>query len=127
MRFRDTIPGDLDTVRNGSSKEYDKLPPPEEVEESITGVDESGIPRIVMKAERVAEIYMALDHNWANPAMRWTILEQAHQEMRSRLELKGFTVAYCFFAEGVPNGYILRLVTMGWNRMIERCIRYAKR
>ena len=127
MVFRRATAEDLEAVRSKSAKEYDKLPPPEQAEESIVGVDENGVPRIVMKAERVAEVYMCMDHEWESPAMRWAVIEQGHREMQERLKAKGYTVAYCFFAEGVPNGYIRRLVMMGWNRIIERCIRYAAR
>lgn len=127
VRFRPTMHGDLESIRGSSAQAYDKLPGPVNPEESITGVDADGKPRIVVQAEKVAELYLAMDHGWADPATRWGIIEQAHQEMLSRLRLKGYTVGYSFFADGVPNGYIRRLVAKGWNRMMERCVRYAVR
>ena len=125
MKIRDTQNGDLQRVLARSSKHYDKLPAPEESEESLTLLDESGQPCLVMKAQRVAELYLAIDHNWETPAMRWAAIEMMHKEMMSRLLGKGYTVGYCFFADGVPNGYIRRLIPLGWNRMIERCIRFV--
>ena len=125
MRFRDTITGDLEQILLNSPKEYDKLDPPADAEESITMVDDDGVPRMVMKAEKVAEIYLAIDHRWHSPAMRWAMIQEAHGEMEQRLLRKGYHTAYSFFADGVPNGYIRRLVGLGWQRMIERCVRFA--
>jgi hypothetical protein len=90
-------------------------------------VDESGEARIVLKAQRVAELYMILDHGWETPAMRWAMIEQAHQHMRERLIEKGYKVAYSFFADGVPNGYVRRLIPLGWSRVIDRCVRICCR
>ena len=78
-----------------------------------------------MKAQKVAEIYLAIDHSWQTPAMRWAMIEAGYREVRERLERKGYNVAYSFFADGVPNGYVRRLVALGATRMIERCIRFA--
>ena len=127
MRFRNTIPGDVEQVLAGSGKPYDKLPGPEETEEAITGLDHDGKPRIVVKAERVAELWLAIDHTWADPATRWNTIELAHAEMFTRLRGRGYWVGYCFFADGVANGYVRRLVAKGWNRIIERCVRFAVR
>lgn len=126
MLFRELKAGELEALRERSGQPYDKLPPPADAEESIVGVDESGTARIVMRAERVAEIYMVIDHEWKSPAMRWAMIEQAHAEMRKRLEAKGYKVAYSFFADGVPNGYIRRLIPLGWVRVVDRCIRFAR-
>ena len=126
MEFRELRDGDIERLRARSKKEYDKLPDPRDVEDAIVGVDESGEPRVIMKAERVAELYMIMDHDWATPALRWSVIEQAHRVMRDRLKEKNYRTAYSFFADGVPNGYIRRLVKLGWNRMVERCIRFAE-
>ncbi len=125
MEFRALQVGDVERIRSRSDKEYDKLPDPEDFEESLVGIDESGEPRIVMKAQRVAEIFMAIDHTWGTPALRWALIEQAHREMRGKLEVKGYRVAYSFFADGVPNGYVRRLILLGWNRIIDRCMRFT--
>lgn len=125
MRFRETVAGDLESIRARSKEPYDKLDGPTVAEESMTAVDDEGTPRLVMKAERVAEIYMAVDHGWNTPAMRWAMIEQAYQDMREKLEVKGYVVAYCFFPDGVPNGYIRRLVALGAQRMMDRCIRFV--
>jgi hypothetical protein len=125
MQIRDTQDGDLESVLLGSPKEYDKLHPPAEAEEAITMLDDEGIPRLVMKAQRVAEVYLAIDHRYQTPAMRWAMIERCHAEMQRRLLGKGYNVAYSFFADGVPNGYIRRLVRLGWSRMVERCVRFA--
>lgn len=125
MRFRDEIDGDLDLIRSRSGKEYDKLQPPEDAEEAITGTDE-GSPKMVMRAGRVAEVYLAIDHSWATPAMRWAMIVAAYREMQKRLKQKGYMMAYCFFADGVPNGYVRRLVNeLGAERVVERCIRFT--
>lgn len=125
MYIRDTQNGELEQILKNSPKEYDKLDPPENAEESFTVLDDEGVPRLVMKAQKVAEVYLALDHTWETPAMRWAMIEAAYKEIRERLERKGYNVAYSFFADGVPNGYIRRLVALGASRMIERCVRFA--
>ena len=127
MEFRDLLPGDVEAIRARSEKGYDKLPDPQDFDEAIVGLDSDGEPRIIMKAQRVAEIYMLMDHAWETPAMRWAIIEQAHQQMQKRLVAKGYRVAYAFFADGVPNGYVRRLIPLGWQRKIERCLRLAAR
>ena len=126
MRFRELQPGDVDAIRSRSLKPYDKLPEPVTADEALVGVDDAGFPRIVMKAEKVAELYMILDHQWQTPAMRWAAIEMAHEEMRRRLEAKGYNTAYSFFADGVPNAYIRRLVKLGWSRVIDRCARVGR-
>jgi hypothetical protein len=125
MQFRETQLGDIIAIRAHSGKSYDKLPDPQDADEAFTIVDDFGVPRMVMKAQKVAELYMILDHEFETPAMRWALIEMAHREMRNRLEAKGYTVAYSFFADGVPNGYVRRLIPLGWNRVIDRCIRFA--
>ena len=127
MRFRETMAGDVEEIAGRSSKGYDKLPGPEVCEEAITFLDEEGSPRLVMKAEKVAELYLAIDHAWSTPAMRWSMIDAASGEMMRRLIAKGYQVGYSFCADGVPNGYLRRLVAKGWNRMIERCLRYSVR
>jgi hypothetical protein len=127
MRFRPTMPGDLDAILAKSAKPYDKLAGPQVPEESITGLDDDGTVRIVVQAEKVAELYLAVDHDWGTPAMRWTMIDLIHAQMLAQLRAKGFQVGYCFFPDGVPNGYIRRLVAKGWNRIVERCVRYATR
>jgi len=126
MRFREFQQGDIEAIRARSGKEYDKLPDPKDFEDALTGVDGSGVPRIVMKAQKVAEIYMILDHGFETPAMRWAVVELAHEEMKKRLLEKGYDVAYSFFADGVPNSYIRRLVKLGWSRVIDRCARFSR-
>ncbi len=125
MIFRELRKGDVEMIRSRSSKLYDKLPDPADWDEAFVGVDSAGEPRIVLKAQRVAEIYMILDHEFETPAMRWIMIEQAHREMQCRLTGKGYKVAYSFFADGVPNSYIRRLIPLGWNRMIDRCVRFV--
>ena len=125
MRFITIRAGDIEAIKEHSKKLYDKLDGPKIADESIVGVDDQGVARIVIAAEKVAELYMVLDHEWETPAMRWAMIEQAHREMLSRLRGKGYRVGYSFFADGVPNGYIRRLIPLGWTRMIERCVRYV--
>lgn len=125
MVFRELRAGDVEAVRARSSKPYDKLPDPQDFDEAIVGIDSDGEPRIIMKAQRVAEIYMLMDHEFETPAMRWAMISQAHREMQQRLTAKGYKVAYSFFADGVPNGYIRRLIPLGWTRVIDRCLRFA--
>jgi hypothetical protein len=127
MQFRATIGGERDRIRSLSAKIYDKLNPLPAIDESVTGVDREGTPRIVMEASKTAEIYLAIDHEWGTPAMRWNIIKEAFGEIRKRLREKGYKTAYCFFAEGVPNGYIRRLVNeMGADRVMDRCIRFTE-
>ena len=78
MLIRDTQHGELEQIRANSPNEYDKLDPPDDAEEAITMLDDEGIPRLVMKAQRVAEVYLAIDHRWQTPAMRWAMIEAAH-------------------------------------------------
>ena len=125
MIFRELMAGDVELIRSRSVKGYDKLPDPQDFEDAIVGLDDSGEPRIVMKAERVAEIFMIMDHEFESPAMRWAMIEESHRVMQERLQRKGYKVAYSFFADGVPNGYLRRLVRLGWGRMIDRCMRLA--
>ncbi len=125
MEFRAYIDGDVEAIRARSKMPYDKLPDPQDFDDALVGVDESGEARIVLKAQRVAELYMILDHGWETPAMRWAMIEQAHQHMRERLIEKGYKVAYSFFADGVPNGYVRRLIPLGWSRVIDRCVRFV--
>ena len=125
MRFITMRAGDIEAIKEHSKKLYDKLDGPKIADESIVGVDDQGVARSVIAAEKVAELYMVLDHEWETPAMRWAMIEQAHREMLSRLRGKGYRVGYSFFADGVPNGYIRRLIPLGWTRMIERCVRYV--
>lgn len=126
MLFVDMRPGDLEKIISASERGYDKLPGPSTVEEQITGVDQAGEPRIVMRAEKVAIVYLTMDHAWQNPSMRWNMIESAYKEMRKRLLDRGILVAYCFFSDGVPNGYIRRLVNeMGADRIIDRCVRFT--
>lgn len=125
MRFITMRAGDIEAIKERSKMLYDKLEGPKVAEESIVGVDDAGVARIVISAERVAELYMVLDHEWQTPAMRWAMIEQAHKEMLGRLKVKGYRVGYSFFADGVPNGYIRRLIPLGWTRMIDRCVRYV--
>jgi len=89
MEFRAYIDGDVEAIRARSKMPYDKLPDPQDFDDALVGVDESGEARIVLKAQRVAELYMILDHGWETPAMRWAMIEQAHQHMRERLIEKG--------------------------------------
>jgi hypothetical protein len=125
MEFRNATAGDIAIIKARSSKEYDKLEGPTVTEEALVGVDKDGIPRIAMTAQKVAELYMVLDHTWETPAMRWSMIEAMHREMLIRLRYKGYRVGYSFFADGVPNGYLRRLALLGWTRMIERCMRYV--
>lgn len=126
MRIRELQTGDIEAIRARSEKPYDKLPEPREHEDALVMVDDRGEPRLVMKAEKVAEVFMILDHEYETPAMRWLMIEVAHREMRKRLEGKGYNTAYSFFADGVPNGYIRRLIPLGWNRVIDRCARFCR-
>ena len=125
MRIRELQDGDLEAVQARSSKPYDKLNAPERMEVALVGLDDDGQPRIVIAAEKVAELYMVLDHDFETPAMRWAMIEQIHREMLWRLERKGYTVGYSFLPDGVPNGYARRLVNMGWTRIVERCLRFV--
>lgn len=125
MFIRNATRSDIDEIRGRSTKPYDKLEPPDAVEESLAGLDDQGNVRIVISAEKVAEMYMIMDHAWETPAMRWSMIEQMHREMLFRLKAKGYTRAYSFFADGVPNGYIRRLILSGWDRVIDRCVRYV--
>jgi hypothetical protein len=126
MRFRELRQSDVEAIRARSTKEYDKLPDPEQCEDAIVAVDENGEPRLVMKAQRVAELYVIMDHDWNTPAMRWAMLEQAHRKMRSRLNQKGYKMAYSFFADGVPAGYLRRLIPLGWDWVRDRCLRFVE-
>lgn len=126
MRIRETKQDDILVIRARSKKNYDKLPDPKDWEESITMVDDFGEPRLVMKAQKVAELYMILDHGWETPAMRWAMIEMAHGVMKERLQAKRYNTAYSFFADGVPNGYVRRLIPLGWSRVIDRCVRYCR-
>jgi hypothetical protein len=125
MRFEDTLNGARAELMENSSKPYDKLDDENLSEESITGYDEKGIARIVMEAEKCANVRMVIDHEWQSPAMRWAMVAQAYTEMRNRLRKKGYGSAYCFFPEGVPDGYIKRLIAMGADRITDRCIRFT--
>jgi hypothetical protein len=124
MRFIEATEAQIERLQAKSPKRYDALPAPKSADAAIAGVDDAGEVRIVMKAEKVAEVYMVIDHAWETPAMRWAMIERAYLEIRKRLKEKGYTMAYCFFADGVPNGYIRRLVDLGAERVIERCIRF---
>lgn len=124
MKFIEATDIELQRLRSSSAKRYDSLPSPETSDIAIAGIDADSKVRIVMKAEKVAEVYMVIDHNWETPAMRWAMIEATYAEIRKRLKEKGYSVAYCFFADGVPNGYIRRLVKLGAERVIERCIRF---
>lgn len=124
MQFTETHNGVHFELTEKSDRDYDKLYDEHYADESITGLDEEGVPRIFMDAEKCAIIRMVIDHDWQTPAMRWSIIEQAYTEMRKRLRAKGYGSAYCFFADGVPNGYIRRLCEMGAERVIDRCVRF---
>lgn len=125
MHIRDAESGDLQSIRERSAKTYDKLPPPLDSEEALVVVDSSGKARVLISAERVTELYMVMDHEWETPAMRWAAVEMIHREMLTRLKAKGYKVGYSFFADGVPNGYIRRLVLLGWDRVVDRCVRFV--
>lgn len=123
MQFRAPKSGELERLKAISGKLYDKLEWPEDAEEALVGADEADVPRVLLRAQKAAVLYMALDHDWQTPAMRWAAVERAHGEMMKRLKEKGYTVGYSFFADGVPNGYIRRLVRLGWQRIVDRCVR----
>jgi hypothetical protein len=125
MRFEITRNGVRDVLAERSQKAYDKLRDGYVPDESITGFDDDEMPCIVMDAEKCAIVRMVIDHEWKNPAMRWAMIESAYTEMRKRLKAKGYSAAYCFFPDGVPNSYIRRLVGMGADRIIDRCIRFS--
>lgn len=125
MRFEDSNIGERNRLAAQSRKNYDKLEGADWPDVSITGFDEDGRVCIVMDAEKCAVVRMVIDHEWKNPAMRWAMIEQAYNETRKRLQEKGYASAYCFFADGVPNSYIRRLVSMGADRVIDRCIRFT--
>lgn len=125
MHIRDAEPGDLQSIRERSAKTYDKLQPPMDSEEALVVVDSLGKARVLISAERVTELYMVMDHEWETPAMRWAAVEMIHREMLTRLKAKGYKVGYSFFADGVPNGYIRRLVLLGWDRVVDRCVRFV--
>lgn len=125
MQIRKATQADIDQIRYHSTKPYDKLEPPTQHEESLAGVDDQGKVRIVITAEKVAELYLIMDHDWETPAMRWSAVEQLHREMLVRLREKGYSRGYSFFPDGVANSYIRRLVLLGWDRVIDRCARFV--
>lgn len=126
MPFRNERGGDLEKLKAKSSKQYDKLDEPKRYDEAVTFVDDGLEPRLVMRAAKVAEVYLALDHEWGTPAMRWAMIEQGYREIQQRLKAKGYTTAYCFFPDGVPNGYIRRMVKeLGAKRVMDRCVRFT--
>lgn len=125
MRTRPLQPGDVESMQARSSKPYDKLPMPAQIEDAFALVDDSGTVRAVFMAERVAEVFLLLDHEWETPAMRWEAIRVGVQEVRRRLTGRGFRAAYAYFGEGVPDGYVRRLVKACGAEIQKRIVRFA--
>lgn len=125
MRFRELRKGELEGLREKSKMAYDKLEFPEVLEESIVLEDDEGIPRMILMAEKVAEVFMVIDHEWQTPAMRWEMIRVGNQELRRRLGGKGFRTAYAIFPESVPEGWVKRLVRSCGAVLQSKCVRFT--
>ena len=87
-------------------------------------VDEEDRPRMILVAERVAELYLVLDAGWQTPAFRAVAITELHQKVRENLEVEGIQSAYAFLGDDVPKGYDRRLYRLGGALMDVRCMKF---
>lgn len=124
MKFRELREGEIEALKERSKMPYDKLEFPKDLEEAFVLEDEEGTARMVLMAEKVAEIFMLIDHEWSSPAMRWEAVRAGNQELRRRLTEKGFKVGYAIFPDSVPEGWLKRLVR-GCGAILQgKCVRF---
>lgn len=119
MRIRDLRAGELKDLQEKSKMAYDKHSFPAVIDDVFVLEDESGTARAVFLTERVAEVFMVIDHEWENPATRWEMVRAGANEVRRRLLSKGYRTAYAFFGDGVKDGYIKRLVR-GFGAVVQK-------
>ena len=91
---------------------------------ALVMVDDKDEPHVMLAAERVAEMYLVMDHDWETPAYRAIALQNLHLEVGPRLRAIGIKSAYAFLGPDVPKGYDRRLYRLGAREMIWRCVKW---
>ncbi len=91
---------------------------------ALVMVDEADNPRVMLAGERVAEMFLVMDHGWQTPAFRAIALNELHNEVVPRLQTMGIRSAYAFLGPDVPAGYDRRLYKLGARKMIWRAVKW---
>ena len=96
------------------------------IESAYVMVDEDDEPHAMLAAERIAEIFLVLDHDWETPAFRAIALNELAQTVRGTMEAKQYRSAYAFLGDDIPKGYDRRLFQLGARKMMVRCVRFQR-
>jgi len=94
--------------------------------EAMVAVDEEDNPRVLLTAERVAELVLVMDHTWETPAYRAVALGELVKEMRDRLLSKDLNSSYAFLGPDVPRSYERRLWKLGARAMDWKCVKWIR-
>ena len=78
-------------------------------EEARVLVDEDGAIVDVVAARKTAEIYLWANPRWRNPRWRLDSIIEIHEDMRQRLEAKGYGEAHAVLPPEVERSFGRRL------------------
>jgi hypothetical protein len=130
MFIRDLQPADIpkmEAIYKLSPAKYDlPLLDSKLIESALVMVDDDDEPHALIAAERVAEIFLVMDHRWETPAFRAVALAELAKATRDRMEASGYRAAYAFLGDDVPKGYDRRLFRLGARKMIVRCVQFVR-
>jgi hypothetical protein len=96
------------------------------IEDSLVMVDENDEPRAMLATEKVAEIFLVLDHDWETPAFLAFALQELAKSLREKMERKGYRSFYAFLGDDVPKSFDRRLFQLGARKMLWRCVRFGR-
>lgn len=124
---KDDIPK-IEAIYRKSEAKYD-LPmlDAKNVEEALVMVDEDDEPHVFLASEKVAELFLVMDHEFESPAFRLLAIDLLSKEMRVRLEAKGYNTVYAFLGPDIPKSYHRRLYKFGARKMIWDCVKWIMR
>lgn len=130
MYIRKLEPGDIEAIlaiHKKSPMKYDIpiLDSPNILTAQVV-VDEDDKPKVLLCAERVAEMMLVMDHEWTVPAVRWTALQALYHDVVPRLYRDGIRSAYAFIGDDVPKGYVSRLMGLKAGRMTATALKWQR-
>lgn len=89
-------------------------------------VDDDDEPHVLLAGERVAEMFLVMDHEWQTPAFRAIALAELHSAVVPKLKQEGIRAAYAFLGPDVPRGYERRLWKLGARVMEWKCLKWIR-
>lgn len=76
---------------------------------SDSGVQMAGFAKIT------AEMFLFLDHDYADPETRWKLFLALHESVRRQAIEAGLQDLNFWLPPGVPEGFIRKLMQIGWS------------